>query len=73
MANTYRVLDMRASVSDATEITIESARSPEEAVRQALDTDVVRSGHRRDIVARVYWQPQGQPITMVRLYRRVTG
>ena len=73
MAITYRVIDMRTSIPDPAEITIESARSPEDAVRLALDIDVVRSGRRRDIVARVYWQPQGQPVTMVRLYRRVAG
>lgn len=73
MAISYRVVDVRTDVIDPKEITIEGARSPEDAVRQALGVEVVRSGHRKDLVARVYWQPIGQPVTMVRLYGRVTG
>jgi len=38
--------------------------------REVLGLDVVyRSGHRRDLVARVYWQSVGGK-TMVRLYRQ---
>lgn len=73
MANTYRVIDVRSDVIDAAETTIEGARSPEDAVRQALGEEVVRSGNRKDLVARVYWQTTGQPVTMVRLYRRIAG
>ena len=73
MAITYRVIDVRTDVIDSAEITISGARSPEDAVRHALGLEVVRSGHRKDLVARVYWQPTGQPVTMVRLYTRVAG
>ena len=72
MALNYRVVDVRTDVIDPQEITVEGARSPEDAARQALGIDVVRSGHRRDLVARVYWQSVGQPVTMVRLYGRVS-
>jgi len=71
MALNYRVVDVRTDVIDPQEINVEGARSPEDAVRQGLGVDVVRSGHRRDLVARVYWQSLGQPVTMVRLYRRL--
>ena len=73
MATSYRVVDVRTGVVDPAEIIIDTANSPEDAARQALDMEVVRSGNRRDIVARVYWQPSGQPLNMVRLYRRVAG
>ena len=71
MAITYRVVDVRSDVVDPTETIIVGARSPEDAVQQALALDVVRSGQRKDLVARVYWQSPGQPLNMVRLYRRV--
>lgn len=73
MANTYRVVDLRTDDIDPRQIIIEGARSPEEAARQALELDVVRSGQRKDLVARVYWETSGQPVTMVRLYRRIDG
>lgn len=73
MAIIYRVVDMRTPTTEPAEITIEGARSPEDAARQALGIDVMRSGPRKDIAARVYWQPPGQPMTMVRLYGRATG
>ncbi|MET3925070.1 hypothetical protein [Devosia sp. 2618] len=69
----YRVIDMRAGEGQPVEITIENVRSPEEAVRKALGLDVVRSGNRNDLVARVYWQAADQPVTMVRLYRRLAN
>jgi hypothetical protein len=71
MTLSYRVLDMRTDTTNPAEFTVARARSPEDAVRQALGLELVRSGHRRDLIARVYWQPDGQPVTMVRLYRRV--
>ncbi len=70
MALTYRVVDARNSDEDAVDILVEGVRSPEDAVRQALGIDVVRSGARKDLVARVYWQTLGQPMNMVRLYSR---
>ena len=73
MAMAYRVVDVRTDVIDLAEVIIGSARSPEDAVRQALDIEVVRSGQSKDLVARVYWQATGQPMNMVRLYRRVAG
>ena len=60
MSRSFRVVDLRA-------------RSPEEAAREALGIELVRSGAKRDIAAKVYWQPVGQPLTMVRLYSKVDG
>lgn len=73
MAITYRVVDVRGDIDEATETIIAGARSPEDAARQALGLDLVRSGRRKDLIARVYWQSPGQPMNMVRLYRRVAS
>jgi hypothetical protein len=70
MAMHYRVVDLRPQDTPEIDIIIEGARSPEDAVRRALGLEVVRSGSRRDLVARVYWQMVGQPLNMVRLYTR---
>jgi hypothetical protein len=70
MALTYRIVDVREKLDNAVDILVDSARSPEDAVRQALGVTVVRSGSRKDLVARVYWQSLGQPLNMVRLYSR---
>jgi hypothetical protein len=64
----YRVVDLRADFADAFDIVIDGVSSPEEAGRQALGIQVTRSGHRRDLVANVYFQLLGKPVTMVRLY-----
>jgi hypothetical protein len=69
MAISFRVVDLRTDNPDAVDIIIEGVRSPEEAAQQALGLRVVRSGSKKDLVARVYWQQVGQPLTMVRLYR----
>lgn len=73
MSRSFRVVDLRADASAAMDIVIEGARSPEEAAREALGIELVRSGAKRDIAAKVYWQPVGQPLTMVRLYSKVDG
>ena len=65
----FRVVDLTNDVIEMDQI-IEGVASPEEAGRAALGFDVVRSGHRADLVARVYWQPLGQPVAMVRLFRK---
>lgn len=71
MTRNFRVVDLRQSApSSDIDIIVDDAPTPEAAARQALGIDVVRSGARRDIVAKVYWQPLGQPLTMVRLYAR---
>jgi hypothetical protein len=70
MAISYRIVDLRNDVVDDMDVIIEGVRSPEDAVRQALGIEVVRSGAKRDLVARVYWQMLGQPVNMVRLYSR---
>lgn len=68
MALSYRVVDLRTNVIDAVEILVDGVTSPESAAEKALGMRLVRSGSRKDLVARVYWQPLGQPVTMVRLY-----
>lgn len=68
MSEHYRVLDL--SATEQPEQTVQ-ARSPEAAASQVLGMEVVRSGAKRDLMARVYWQVAGRPLNMVRLYRRV--
>lgn len=71
MTKSFRVVDLRqdALLID-TDIIVEGVQSPEAAVRNVLGIQVVRSGAKRDLVAKVYWQPIGQPLTMVRLYAK---
>jgi hypothetical protein len=68
----YRVVDLRDQPSERAETVVTNVRSPEAAASTALGIDVVRSGSRATMVARVYWQYQDQPLSMVRLYRRIT-
>ena len=67
----YRVVDLRSDVIDPNELFIENVRSPEEAARTALGVPVVRSGAKKDLIARVYWHPVGTAVNMVRLYRKI--
>lgn len=71
MTKSFRVVDLRQDgpLVD-TDVVVDGVQSPEAAVRDALGIKVVRSGARRDLVAKVYWQPIGQPLTMVRLYAK---
>lgn len=71
MVLAYRVVDLTTVVIDPVDTIIEGVSSPEDAARQVMGIDVVRSGVRKDLVARVYWQALGHPVTMVRLYRRL--
>lgn len=70
MAVQYRVVDMRADAADALDILIEGVNSPEEACRQALGIEAVRSGHGSALVAEVHFEMLGRPPTLVRLYRK---
>ena len=62
------MVDLRCANLD---LVVEGASSPEDAARKALGVEVVRSGSKRDLIAKVYWQPLGQPLTMVRLYTKI--
>ena len=73
MGNTYRIVDLRTDTTDVTETTIQSASSPEQAASQVLGIEVMRSGAKKSLVARVYWQIQPGPMNMVRLYAKATG
>jgi hypothetical protein len=69
-SHTFRIVDLRANLIDPEPI-FQIARSPETAVTEALGLDVVRSGSKKDLVARAYWSTDGQATNMVRLYRRI--
>jgi hypothetical protein len=73
MALSYRVIDLRAEIINATGHIVDGVNSPEAAAREVLQIDVIRSGARTDLVARVYWQPMGSPMNMVRLYRKAAS
>jgi hypothetical protein len=66
----FRIVDVSgATISPSSPIL--KALSPEAAAREHFGFEVVRSGHRKDLVARVYWQLSNQPMSMVRMYRKV--
>lgn len=69
MAKVFQVVDLRGDEISAI-VVVEGATSPEEAARQVLGINVYRSGSRRDLVARVYWQNATGPKNMVRLYSK---
>lgn len=66
----FRVLDLTLEVEEQQPIVVKAA-SPEHAAKIALGTDLVRSGAKRDLRARVYFQHPGQSLSMVRLYTKV--
>lgn len=69
MPTQYRIIDLATGAVDPQELIVQ-ANSPERAVLVALGVEVVRSGSRRDLRARVYFQHPGQPVSMVRLYSK---
>lgn len=69
MGFSFRVVNLTTGMIEAEKV-IEGAASPEAAAHQVLGFEVARSGARDDLVARVYWQSLGQPVNMVRLYRK---
>lgn len=65
----FRIVDLRSGVGES-EINVEG-KSPEHAAETALGMKLVRSGHPRGLVCRVYWS-DADNTNMVRLYTRVT-
>jgi len=64
----FRVFDLRADIINPDPQVVRGARSPEDAAKQVLGLQLSRSGLKRDLAARVYFQLPDQPLTMVRLY-----
>ena len=69
MAILYRVIDLSSTAVNPAERVVQST-SPERAVMETLGVEVVRSGSKQDLRARVYFQHPGQPVSMVRLYAK---
>lgn len=65
----FRVVDMQVERIVAQDLVV-TASSPEAAAKLALGMDLVRSGAKRDLRARVYFQHPGQALSMVRLYSK---
>lgn len=63
----YRVIDLQSEIIDPVPRIVQ-ATSPEAAAELALGVRLVRSGARRELRARVYWQQSGGVTNMVRLY-----
>lgn len=67
----FRIIDLSTGRIDHAPPVL-TAATPEDAARQHFGFDVARSGERKDLVARVYWEAPGHPVNMVRLYRVVS-
>ncbi len=65
----FKVIDLQPDRIDLEPKTVE-ATTAEDAAHIALGVDLVRSGPKQNLRARVYFQHPGQPMTMVRLYSR---
>jgi len=63
----YRVIDLQTEIIDPNPRIVE-ASSPERAVELVLGLQLVSTGLRRNLRARVYCHRLGHPISMVRLY-----
>ena len=72
MPNLFRVLDLSGLASVQAEETV-TAPSPEAAAALVLGVELVRSGAKKDLVAKVYWNGPESALNMVRLYRKVEG
>lgn len=62
----FRVVDLRSGRIEPDRFV--EAKSPEEAAAKALDVEGVRSGSRKNLLCRVYWETVNGN-NMVRLYR----
>lgn len=71
MTPKFRILDLRSDPNSPTELSVDGAKTPEEAARLVTGEILVRSGRPEDLRVKAYFQQAGQPMTMVRLYRRV--
>jgi hypothetical protein len=71
MAQRYRVIDLRTGGIEH-EVFLSGRANPEAAAREALGLSLTRSGAKRDLVAKVYWQLGTEPPKVVRLYRPAT-
>jgi hypothetical protein len=65
----FRVIDLKL-VAEDWEVVVK-AITPERTAKLALGVDLVRSGSKRNLRARVYFQHPGQSLSMVRLYTKV--
>ena len=64
----FRIIDLRTGIVEPEQQV--DAKSPEQAAEQALGLKLVRSGHPRTLVCRVYWSDANNT-NMVRLYSKV--
>lgn len=68
----YRVINLQSETIDPEPQLVKSS-SPEKAAELVLGTHLVRSGAKKDLRARVYWQNGDGATNMVRLYSQVEG
>jgi hypothetical protein len=67
----FKVVDLNSDAAGRDPQVVEGAINAEEAARKALGADLVRSGSKQNLRARVYYQKPGAAMTMVRLYTKV--
>lgn len=70
MPNQYRVVNLSPAVNGQSDQII-TAASPEKAGADVLGIELVRSGAKADLMAKVYWQVADNATNMVRLYKKV--
>lgn len=70
MPNQFRVVNLSPAATDQCDQLI-TAASPEQAGSKVLGMELVRSGAKADLIAKVYWQNGDNATNMVRLYRKV--
>lgn len=70
MTKEYRVIDLSKGAVDPNE-RIVAALSPQAAGQAVTGVELIRSGAKKDLIARVYWQVPGTPTNMVRLCQKV--
>lgn len=68
----YSIIDLHNILTSSDGVVVE-ATSPEKAAAALFGEELVRSGARRELRAKVYFQHPGQVRSMVRLYQKVAG
>ena len=70
MLSSYTVHDVRPNATGTAGTFVVDAHSPEDAAMRALGLDLVRTGHKNDMQAKVFFKVNGRAEVLVRLYSK---